>query len=1315
MNALVTLLAEPWAQRLGWVLIHFLWQGTGIAFLLALVLRLIAQATSHVRYLVIGGALLACGVTPVATWIALGSHAEPTAPFLVAPTSPSASQVEAPVAPALHVTPDVTPTPQIPLQTRWQDNLGLVAHMMLPYVVSLWFGGVLILTLRLTWSWALMQRLRWSGSPIQDLRCLERFEQLLARMEMGVPVRLLQSALVEVPTLIGWLRPTILLPASVFIGLTPDQLDAILAHELAHVRRYDYLVNLFQTAIEIILFYHPAVWWISRKLREERENCCDDLALQVAQDRLIYASALAQLEEGRVLPLAMTASGGSLLQRIRRIAGAHERKTSAWPLWILIGGILSLACMAKLKASEDSTPTAEHLITQLGRFVEGIDSMDYSETKGDPKGDHSSKHWQEMGKLQRIEFFTTLSLTSDGKRGGSSHKIFSYDGDYGYMYSPGSDRLFRQRAPFLDLTEGYYSGLIGTLQPFQFLEKRGERSSSGSVTLQTLKSPEALSAAAARATLDPARNRAWEGHPCLAVKISDGNDAGDSQARVDFVAYFAKDLNFYPIAYEIYKHGKITQSYWVVKLATLPVNKDGSQMFRYPELAKGFRYDSDTYHSSSGGGYSFELTANPDLKINTLAKADFTIAPPAGGYIEDRDTQKLIKTPARQGQETDASPTRPVNHALAKALIAAAQQGDLAEVSHQLQLGADPNANEEPEGQNALFTAAVGNRVDVVKVLLQNKADPNRRNSCGNAPIDWVLDQGHLEMATVLHDAGAKISPAAWAGATGDLAALKSLVAAGVIKKGKTDGAMKYAVSMGHLDAVNFLADIEGKPVAGKFLAQAAQSGNIPMMQFIVERSPNFKADSGDALDQAVIFYDQTESVKWLLAHGADANRFSKWQDYLISEAKSAAMVKVLLDAGANPNVESIFGAPLSLAPDRASVQLLVQHGANLKPKLKNGLTLVESVISRGLYDKPEVVDELIKQGAQFDPKTDGVGALARAAWLNQVKTMQILLDHGVDPNGYCDEPYMQTSVLRNACFNTSPDAVRLLLAHGANPLGDARDQFSPLTFALMAGQWESADLLRKAGAHDVGPLSIAAAKGDVAQATELLKNGGNVDESDRTGNTPLCYAVRRGQLEVAQLLLEHGANINLFDHLGLTAKSNFDFMAASVNPMQAQMDWGVSQDEGKRLIAAFKELFAKYPTDPNYRDSQGRTLLHQMASTGNTMLDMVVDDKAHPVDVNTADKNGNTALLLAATSPIASDTSTRISVPVDGSPSKMKEWNAAAYNAQLLIHAGAKLNLKLTDGQTIGHAAMTAAVQARNPQLIAVLQDALDGRGSPP
>src|SRR4029453_16064180 len=125
----------------------------------------------------------------------------------------------------------------------------------------------------------------------------------------------------EVPTVIGWMRPVILLPVAAVAALTPAQVEAILAHELSHIRRHDYAVNLLQTIAETLLFYHPAVWWVSKRIRAEREHCCDDVAVRVCGDAVSYAHALAELESWRVTStvMAVAATDGSLLARVRRI------------------------------------------------------------------------------------------------------------------------------------------------------------------------------------------------------------------------------------------------------------------------------------------------------------------------------------------------------------------------------------------------------------------------------------------------------------------------------------------------------------------------------------------------------------------------------------------------------------------------------------------------------------------------------------------------------------------------------------------------------------------------------------------------------------------------------------------------------------------------------------------------------------------------------------------------------------------------------------------------------------------------------------
>ena len=157
---------------------------------------------------------------------------------------------------------------------------------------------------------------------------------MLARqLHIRRPVRLLESASVAVPTVIGWLRPVVLMPASALAGLSPEQVQAILAHELAHIRRHDYLVNLLQTLVETLLFYHPAVWWLSRRIRAEREHCCDDLAVSLCGDPYTYARALADLEGLRTpsVPLALAATGGSLLERVRRLVRpSHAGRAPGW-------------------------------------------------------------------------------------------------------------------------------------------------------------------------------------------------------------------------------------------------------------------------------------------------------------------------------------------------------------------------------------------------------------------------------------------------------------------------------------------------------------------------------------------------------------------------------------------------------------------------------------------------------------------------------------------------------------------------------------------------------------------------------------------------------------------------------------------------------------------------------------------------------------------------------------------------------------------------------------------------------------------------
>jgi beta-lactamase regulating signal transducer with metallopeptidase domain len=211
----------------------------------------------------------------------------------------------------------IAAAPAIPLKQRIAEAL----EPNLPYLVMAWLVGVFGLSVWYLGAWTQLRRLRRKMIKPVEESLQRKLKELQAILGVNRAIEFVESALVQSPTVIGRLKPVILLPASVLTGFSTDQIEAILAHELAHIKRCDYLVNMLQTGVEILGFYHPAVWWISKKIRVERENCCDDIAVKVSGDRMEYAKTLASfgnIKAGQS-DLAVAASGGSLFQRICRL------------------------------------------------------------------------------------------------------------------------------------------------------------------------------------------------------------------------------------------------------------------------------------------------------------------------------------------------------------------------------------------------------------------------------------------------------------------------------------------------------------------------------------------------------------------------------------------------------------------------------------------------------------------------------------------------------------------------------------------------------------------------------------------------------------------------------------------------------------------------------------------------------------------------------------------------------------------------------------------------------------------------------------
>ncbi len=383
MNAVTTILHADWAERVGLTLLHSLWQIAAIVGAYAIVSLLLRNRLANVRYLLGCVAMLAMLGLPIGTYVLLHESAPATTaaspapavamPVLAAaepstetPLRPAAAPMEisaadasSPIAATDPTSSEVVAAPAevVPAEPVTADFRSSVRRR-LPWLTAAWLAGVLLLSFRPLWGWLHVRRLQRRGlSPLPD-----PLQQLATRMlhRLGVrrAVRFAQSARVEVPTIAGYLRPMVLLPATAITGLSATQLELILAHELAHVRRHDCLVNLAQTVIEALLFYHPGMWWISGQIRKQRENCCDDIAVAVGGNRANYVHALARLEEQRSAPAvtALAATGGSLLTRVRRLLGkpTHEFGYGSAAAWLagLVGVGLVAAVLAMNRPAE---------------------------------------------------------------------------------------------------------------------------------------------------------------------------------------------------------------------------------------------------------------------------------------------------------------------------------------------------------------------------------------------------------------------------------------------------------------------------------------------------------------------------------------------------------------------------------------------------------------------------------------------------------------------------------------------------------------------------------------------------------------------------------------------------------------------------------------------------------------------------------------------------------------------------------------------------------------------------------------------------
>lgn len=369
---------QQFVDRLGWVLVHSLWEFALVAFLAGLTVRAMRRCSAAARYVVLAGALAGAVVAPVVTWVVLpdfdNARELASRGALVPGRVDNDIEAETPGADAsrladetrrermrrdrrlerVHsmsstdgsdaslVDGDSVPTgagnttavgtvsqPTTEAEAGWTERVSVWLRPWLAWIVVGWSLGVVLCSLRPLFGWFTLWRLKRVGISAASDEVVATLSRVSQRLGLRRAVSVWHSTLAQVPIVVGYFKPVILLPLSVATSIPNAQLEAILAHELAHVRRHDFVVNLLQTLVETLCFYHPAVWWLSRQIRIEREHCCDDLVVRVLGNRVEYGRALIAIEElrGRGTLLALGVNDGSLLSRIRRLANGGSSRS----------------------------------------------------------------------------------------------------------------------------------------------------------------------------------------------------------------------------------------------------------------------------------------------------------------------------------------------------------------------------------------------------------------------------------------------------------------------------------------------------------------------------------------------------------------------------------------------------------------------------------------------------------------------------------------------------------------------------------------------------------------------------------------------------------------------------------------------------------------------------------------------------------------------------------------------------------------------------------------------------------------------------
>lgn len=368
MNTIIDFINMQWVANLGWSLLHTLWQGALITFSTLAILRFIPTSKSTLRYALSVGSMTTVVILFVVTFIYLQLNNSYTIVFEQAIQSPLATDQINFIAPL----PDSIPSLFVSAVAFLNTHIYKI--------IIFWLTGATFLFTRLIGAFWYIEKLR-NNSTFLSGTVLEHLNQLAYQLQIPRWIDLAESKAIQSPMVIGFLKPIILVPTGMLTGLSPEQIESIFIHELTHIKRHDYLVNLVQSIIEVVLFFNPFVIMLSNVLRKERENICDDVVLERLNNPALYAQTLAQLEEYKYNQLTISFAGNKnhLLNRIKRIMEQTAKKQNArgrfLPIILLVVGLISASWLSFAPEKQERKKEAENEATEIPTVSISLDTI----------------------------------------------------------------------------------------------------------------------------------------------------------------------------------------------------------------------------------------------------------------------------------------------------------------------------------------------------------------------------------------------------------------------------------------------------------------------------------------------------------------------------------------------------------------------------------------------------------------------------------------------------------------------------------------------------------------------------------------------------------------------------------------------------------------------------------------------------------------------------------------------------------------------------------------------------------------------------